>query len=96
MNSTPAFLPCWLSLARECSDAYIYICINAMPFTCESSLFCRDCGYFSVRSGVLAEDVAIQFSSTIDGQPNPVEIDLGYVDSWQVHLLLLKDMYFLD
>lgn len=46
-------------------------------------LVTRDCQYVKRQTNVLGETDLIQFGGLIDGQPNPVEIDLG-LDAFQV------------
>lgn len=40
----------------------------------------RDCEFVKKQTSVLGETTLLQFGGSIDGQPNPLEIDLGLND----------------
>lgn len=56
-----------------------------------SYTFYRNCGYFRKRTGVLGETRLLQFGGNIDGQPNPLVLDLG-VERFQVRILFVSSV----
>ena len=61
--------------------------------SCIYAVFYRNCEFIKKQTNVLGETTLLQFGGTIDGQPNPLEIDLGINDFKVLCVIVILSEY---